>query len=167
MSANVHIHLHVSDLDASRAFYEQFFGEPPVKERPDYVKFLPALGPVNLALSSGALATPRHPTVSHLGIQVASPAEVERQLARVRAAGLEARVETGVDCCHANQDKFWVRDPDGVEWEVYHLNYDLESAGGPAAASACCSSEATDDAAEGGCCAPATVPEESGQSRCC
>jgi hypothetical protein len=32
----------------------------------------------------------------------------------------------GVDCCHANQDKFWVQDPDGVEWEVYHLNYDLE-----------------------------------------
>jgi len=32
----------------------------------------------------------------------------------------------GVNCCHANQDKFWVTDPDGVEWEVYHLNYDLE-----------------------------------------
>jgi hypothetical protein len=32
----------------------------------------------------------------------------------------------GVNCCHANQDKFWVRDPDGLEWEVYHLNYDLE-----------------------------------------
>jgi hypothetical protein len=36
------------------------------------------------------------------------------------------REEMGVDCCHANQDKFWVQDPDGVEWEVYHLNYDLE-----------------------------------------
>ena len=32
----------------------------------------------------------------------------------------------GVNCCHANQDKFWAADPDGVEWEVYHLNYDLE-----------------------------------------
>jgi hypothetical protein len=35
----------------------------------------------------------------------------------------------GVNCCHANQDKFWVQDPDGVEWEVYHLNYDLEDEG--------------------------------------
>jgi N-acetylglutamate synthase-like GNAT family acetyltransferase/2-polyprenyl-3-methyl-5-hydroxy-6-metoxy-1,4-benzoquinol methylase len=35
----------------------------------------------------------------------------------------------GVDCCHANQDKFWVEDPDGVEWEVYHLNYDLPAGG--------------------------------------
>ena len=48
------------------------------------------------------------------------------QLARVKAAGLPVREEMGVNCCHANQDKFWVQDPDGVEWEVYHLNYDLE-----------------------------------------
>jgi hypothetical protein len=42
-----------------------------------------------------------------------------------------------VDCCYSNQDKFWVRDPDGVEWEVYHLNYDLEDETSPAA-SVCC-----------------------------
>ena len=44
----------------------------------------------------------------------------------MKAAGLAVREEMGVNCCHANQDKFWVQDPDGVEWEVYHLNYDLE-----------------------------------------
>jgi hypothetical protein len=43
----------------------------------------------------------------------------------------------GTDCCHANQDKFWVRDPDGTEWEIYHLNYDLEDAPG-AATTTCC-----------------------------
>ena len=48
------------------------------------------------------------------------------QLARVKGAGLPVTEEMGVNCCHANQDKFWVKDPDGVEWEVYHLNYDLE-----------------------------------------
>jgi len=31
-----------------------------------------------------------------------------------------------VDCCHANQDKFWVEDPDGVDWEVYVLNHDID-----------------------------------------
>ena len=50
-------------------------------------------------------------------------------LARVKAAGLPVREEMGVDCCLANQDKFWVKDPDGVEWEVYHLNHDLEGDG--------------------------------------
>jgi hypothetical protein len=49
------------------------------------------------------------------------------ELARVKASGLPVKEQMGVDCCHANQDKFWVKDPDGVEWEVYHLNYDLES----------------------------------------
>src|SRR2546427_1986013 len=48
------------------------------------------------------------------------------QLQRVKVAGVAVREEMGVNCCHANQDKFWVQDPDGVEWEVYHLNYDLE-----------------------------------------
>ena len=52
--------------------------------------------------------------------------EVIAQLSRIKAAGLPVREEMGVNCCHANQDKFWVQDPDGVEWEVYHLNYDLE-----------------------------------------
>jgi len=64
--------------------------------------------------------------VDHLGIQVDSPETVMAHLARVKAAGLPVREEIGVNCCHANQDKFWVHDPDGVKWEVYHLNYDLE-----------------------------------------
>ena len=61
-----------------------------------------------------------------MGVQLDSPSGVVEHLARVKASGLAVREEMGVDCCHANQDKFWVRDPDGVEWEVYYLNYDLE-----------------------------------------
>ena len=124
MTAKVHIHMHVSDLEKSREFYRAFFGSAPVKEKPGYVKFLPAWGPVNLALSEGG--EPGAGAVDHLGVQVESTAEVTAQLARIKAAGLPVREEMGVNCCHANQDKFWVQDPDGVEWEVYHLNYDLE-----------------------------------------
>ncbi len=65
--------------------------------------------------------------MDHVGIQVGSSDMVMAHLARVKAAGLAVREDMGVNCCHANQDKFWVQDPDGVEWEVYHLNYDLES----------------------------------------
>ncbi len=125
MSAKVHVHLHVSDLSKSRAFYEKFFGVSPVKVKPGYVKFLPPLGPVNLALSDGGPGGGTGTPVDHLGIQVESPEAVRAALARARAAGVPTREEMGVDCCHANQDKFWVQDPDGVEWEVYHLNYDL------------------------------------------
>ena len=124
MTPKVHIHLHVSDLAKSRAFYETFFGAGPVKEKPGYVKFLPDLAPINLALSVGGGAAAG--TVDHLGVQVESTAVVMAHLARIKQAQLPVREELGVDCCHANQDKFWVQDPDGVEWEVYHLNYDLE-----------------------------------------
>jgi catechol 2,3-dioxygenase-like lactoylglutathione lyase family enzyme len=124
MSAKVHLHMHVSDLAKSRDFYERFLGGDPVKVKQGYVKFLPEWAPVNLALSAGGHGG--EGVVNHVGVQVASVDEVMRQLARVKNVGLSVREEMGVDCCHANQDKFWVQDPDGVEWEVYHLNYDLE-----------------------------------------
>ena len=124
MTAKVHLHVHVSDLAKSRAFYEKFLGEGPVKVKPGYVKFLPGWAPVNLALSEGDGAG--HGPVNHVGVQVDGVDLVQAHLARVKAAGLPVREEMGVNCCHANQDKFWVEDPDGVEWEVYHLNYDLE-----------------------------------------
>jgi catechol 2,3-dioxygenase-like lactoylglutathione lyase family enzyme len=124
MSAKVHLHMHVSDLAKSRAFYETFLGGGPVKVKPGYVKFLPAWAPVNLALSTGGPSGAG--TIDHVGVQLDSVETVMAELARVKAAGLPVVEEMGVDCCHANQDKFWVKDPDGVEWEVYHLNYDLE-----------------------------------------
>lgn len=124
MSAKVHLHLHVSDLAKSRAFYERFLGAEPVKVKSGYVKFLPDWAPVNLALSSGGATAAG--TIDHVGVQVDTVGTVIAELARVKAAGLSVREEMGVNCCHANQDKFWVQDPDGVEWEVYHLNYDLE-----------------------------------------
>ena len=124
MSARVHLHLHVSDLAKSREFYEKFLGMKPVKVKAGYVKFLPEWAPVNLALSGGGAAGAG--TIDHVGVQVDAVGTVMSQLGRVKAAGLSVREEMGVDCCHANQDKFWVQDPDGVEWEVYHLNYDLE-----------------------------------------
>ena len=143
MSARVHLHMHVSDLAKSREFYRKFLGGVPVKEKPGYVKFLPDWAPVNLALSSGTPGAVG--VVDHVGIQVDAPETVVAELARVKAAGLPVREEMGVNCCHANQDKFWVTDPDGVDWEVYHLNYDLEGDAGLksfplAKGGACCAS---------------------------
>ena len=124
MSAKLHLHMHVSDLTKSREFYQKFLGADPVKVKPGYVKFLPEWAPVNLALSTGGPIGAG--TIDHVGVQVDSVETVMAQLARVKDIGLAVTEELGVDCCHANQDKFWVKDPDGVEWEVYHLNYDLD-----------------------------------------
>lgn len=148
MSAKVHLHMHVADLAKSRDFYEKFLGGRPVKEKAGYFKFLPEWAPVNLALTEGRPAG--EGVVDHVGIQVDSPEIVMTHLARVKAAGLPVREEIGVNCCHANQDKFWVHDPDGVEWEVYHLNYDLE----PEAEVPAARSTGFPIARSSGCCAP-------------
>jgi len=154
MPAKVHVHMQVSDFEKSKEFYARFFGALPVKDKPGYAKFVPALGPINLALSPGRPGAAAGP-VNHMGVQVDSPQEVVSELLRVKAAGLPVIEEKGVDCCHANQDKFWVVDPDGARWEVYCLNHDIEEvdeaapaarAAGATAERACC---ATD------CCAPA------------
>jgi catechol 2,3-dioxygenase-like lactoylglutathione lyase family enzyme len=121
----VHVHMTVSSLEKSKEFYRKFLGVAPIKEKPGYAKFLPPFGPLNLALSEGRPGEGRG-HVDHMGLQVESKEIVVRELTRVKAAGLPVREEFSVDCCHANQDKFWVRDPDGVEWEVYVLNHDLE-----------------------------------------
>jgi catechol 2,3-dioxygenase-like lactoylglutathione lyase family enzyme len=121
----VHVHMAVSDLAKSRDFYTKLFGSP-VKEKPGYAKFLPAFGPLNLAISDGRGGVGGH--VDHMGIQLGSREDVLRELARVKQAGISVQEEMGVDCCYANQDKFWVKDPDGVEWEFYVLNHDIEGA---------------------------------------
>jgi hypothetical protein len=94
-----------------------------------------------------------------MGIQVDSADIVVRELARVKAAGLPVREEMAVNCCHANQDKFWVQDPDGVEWEVYVLNHDLEEetvvAGCNTGATHVAAAKGLRVVSSGGCCAPA------------
>lgn len=133
--SNVHIHLHVSNLERSRKFYEGFLGTEPVKIKPGYVKFLPAFAPINLALSAGEAGAGK--TVDHLGFQVDSREALMALLERVKGTGIEVREEMDSSCCYANQDKFWVRDPDGVEWEVYHLNYDLDEEAASSGATCC------------------------------
>ena len=126
MTPRVHIHLKAADLKASREFYRKFLGVEPVKDKSDHVKFLAPFAPLNLVISPARTQSAEGPTsMNHLGIEVASGALVEEHLRRVKQEGLSVREQLNVNCCYANQSKFWVIDPDGVEWEVYHVNRDL------------------------------------------
>jgi catechol 2,3-dioxygenase-like lactoylglutathione lyase family enzyme len=120
----VHVHLKAVDLQATCRFYEKFLGIEPVKRKADQIKFLPEIAPLNIAITP-ARSELADGAVNHLGIEVDSRAAVETHLARVKAAGIATREQLNVNCCYANQSKFWVIDPDGVEWEVYHVNHDL------------------------------------------
>ena len=134
-----HISLNVSNIGQSLEFYRKMFGIEPSKVRTGYAKFDVQNPPLNLAMNEIASgAEGKVSRLSHLGIQVASTADVLAMRQRWQAAGLATRDEMHTSCCYAVQDKTWVRDPDGNEWEVFVVLEDNlpETAG--EGASACC-----------------------------
>jgi hypothetical protein len=54
-----------------------------------------------------------------MGIQVSSTEDVFTIRQAWADAGLITRDEMQTDCCYATQDKTWVKDPDGNEWEAF------------------------------------------------
>ena len=57
---------------------------------------------------------------------------------RLEQSGQETRTEENVTCCYAVQDKVWVSDPDGNNWEVYVV-LDNEAQQHASNQSSCCS----------------------------
>ena len=86
----------------------------------------------------------------HLGIRVEDKTALLQERDRISAAGFELREEMGVKCCYAQQDKFWVQDPDGREWEVYHFEQDVEQNDAPYAMETL--NEDREPCCEPGCC---------------
>jgi catechol 2,3-dioxygenase-like lactoylglutathione lyase family enzyme len=112
-----HLALNVSNVESSIRFYQKMLGIEPSKVRRGYAKFDIQNPPLNLTLNEGHFTT--RGALSHLGIQVASTADVLATRQRWMEAGLITRDEMQTNCCYATQDKTWVRDPDGNEWEVF------------------------------------------------
>ena len=112
-----HLALNVRNVETSLGFYKKMFGIEPSKVRTGYAKFDVQNPPLNLTLNqvpftdSGAL--------SHLGIQVATTEDVIAMKDLWQEKGLGPREEMQTTCCYAVQDKAWVSDPDGNEWEVF------------------------------------------------
>ena len=118
--ARVQLALNVTDIDASVEFYSRLFGTEVHKRRPGYANFEVADPPMKLVLfevddrGAGTINA-----LNHIGIEVPAPADVGRQDRALSGAGLAVRREDAVVCCHAEQDKVYVVDPDGLEWETY------------------------------------------------
>jgi len=94
---------------------------------------------LNLALNE--LPFTERGALSHLGLQVASTEDALALLARWVEAGLATRDEMQTSCCYAVQDKTWVSDPDGNEWEVFVVLEDNLPEASGAGFSACCNTE--------------------------
>lgn len=112
-----HLALNVRDVERSTDFYRSLFGIEPSKVRRGYAKFDVANPPLNLTLNQIEFGD--RGALSHLGIQVATSEEVNSVRNTWQEEGLIPRDEMQTTCCYALQDKAWVNDPDGNEWEVF------------------------------------------------
>ena len=153
-----HLAINVRNVEQSIEFYRRLFGIEPSKVRTGYAKFDVQNPPLNFTLNEGSVS-PRG-ALSHLGIQVRSTEDVLATRQKWQDAGLLTRDEMQTNCCYATQDKTWVRDPDGNEWEVFVV---LQDNLGETAPCECgtrvgdVASETLGEAAATSCCAPAPV----------
>jgi catechol 2,3-dioxygenase-like lactoylglutathione lyase family enzyme len=165
-----HVHVAVTDIGKSIAFYSAMFGERPTVAKPDYAKWMLEDPRINFAISNRG----NTPGVNHLGLQAEDDAELEAIHANLQKADTAVVPEKGADCCYAKSDKYWVTDPQGIAWESFRSlgtiplygSWKAERAGiepagscgsGAKAASSCCAPSDTESAAAakatGGCCA--------------
>lgn len=116
-SLKAHLALNVKDVTRSIEFYQKMLDLEPSKVRTGYAKFDVSNPPLNLTLNE--VPFEGRGALSHLGIQVAATEDVTALRTRWEEKGLLPRAEMQTTCCYALQDKAWVNDPDGNEWEVF------------------------------------------------
>ena len=121
MSMRVHISLPSSDLEASKRFYQDLFGQPPSKERDDYANFRLEQPPIHLALEKegGCCGKAISAAHSHFGIELPDHDTFLGWKERLQAVHTKVRDEPDAECCYARADKVWLSDPDGNEWEIW------------------------------------------------
>lgn len=111
-----HVHLNVTDLEASIRFYSELFSAQPAVVKPDYAKWMLEDPRVNFAISN----TGRAPGIDHLGLQVESNEDLAAIGERLDRAGGTVVPEESTVCCYARSDKLWTEDPQGTRWETFH-----------------------------------------------
>lgn len=131
-----HLAINVRNVTESIAFYRKMFGIEPAKVRTGYAKFDVQNPPLNFTLNQ--VPFNERGALSHLGLQVGSTEDVLSFRERWAESGLTTRDEMQTACCYAVQDKTWVSDPDGNEWEVFVVLEDNLPEPIKAETSACC-----------------------------
>lgn len=130
-----HIALDVSHIDQAVRFYQAFLGVAPFRVFPDYAQFLLEEPALNLALTERSQVS--NPA-GHFGIEVPDLPMVDQAMNRARESGLNPETDADSLCCHARQEKFWVRDPDGHRWEVFWVRERFMKEHNSAHDSGCC-----------------------------
>lgn len=128
-----HCHVCVEDLRASVDFYSTLFDAEPIVLKRDYAKWVLDDPAVNFAISARGV----RPGVDHLGIQTESDEARGRIEDRLQAVHVPGTPETATTCCYAVSDKYWITDPQGVPWEVFHTLSEAPTFSAPEEGASC------------------------------
>jgi catechol 2,3-dioxygenase-like lactoylglutathione lyase family enzyme len=153
----LHVHVGVSDLDRSVAFYSTLFGAQPTVTKADYAKWMLDDPRVNFAISAGHAAR----GIEHLGIEAEEGNELAEVYGRLKAADRPVLDEGSTTCCYAKSEKAWTSDPDGVLWEAFFTN-GASTVYGDSPALGAVSPTASTDA----CCAPTIAAASACNASC-
>lgn len=155
-----HVHVGVTDLGRSIAFYNELFGAEPSVVKCDYAKWMLEDPRINFAVSLRAGASKG---VEHVGLQVENGDELTEVYARLKAADRPVLEEGATTCCYAKSEKSWIADPDGVVWEAFLTDGESTTYGGDPDLAQLASANAASDA----CCAPKTADAPAPSVSCC
>jgi catechol 2,3-dioxygenase-like lactoylglutathione lyase family enzyme len=122
----MHIGLKVDDLEEAVAFYSRLFGAEPTLERPDYAKWMLEDPRVNFSVDTHGDGPAGS---AHYGIQVESAKELADLREHIDQADLARRDQNNLICGYQRQDKSWVNDPHGLQWEMFYTEGVVQGAG--------------------------------------
>lgn len=128
----LHVNLKVESIDKSVGFYSALFSTEPTVQKPDYAKWMLEDPRVNFSIS----LTTNELGIEHLGIQAETNEELSDLYKAIDKAEGTVRPEGDTVCCYAQSHKSWIKDPQGVEWEIFHTYGESEV--NKIADSACC-----------------------------
>ncbi len=166
----MHLHVGVTDLDASIHFYSALFAAEPTVRKSDYAKWMLEDPRINFAISNGDHTSAG---IEHIGIQAETAEELAEVYDRLQGAGRPVLEEGATTCCYAQSDKNWITDPDGVIWEAFLTNGEATVYGDKITHDLIAQGHANLDklessiAAMGNCCAPAMSATEAASAPRC
>ena len=123
----LHVHVSVADIDKAIQFYNALFASKATVVKDDYAKWLLDDPAVNFAVSNHS----KQLGLSHLGLQVDSDDQLEEISSRLSAAGIDGLAEEDAQCCYANSNKYWTKDPAQIPWENFHTMGEISHYYGP------------------------------------
>jgi catechol-2,3-dioxygenase len=114
-----HLHLHVTNMNESIAFYSKLFAAEPTKIEHDYAKWMLDDPRVNFAISTRSEHLDSS-GVNHLGFQADTVEELATMKADALAANLAINDSGTTNCCYAKSTKHWMTDPQGIAWQQFY-----------------------------------------------